>query len=101
MAQDVFKAIGVGIRRQLLDELAERDGQTLYELQARMTKKHAASLTRQALTRHLKVLERAGLVRTAWRWRSKHHYLQAGALEEVKAWIDGKVRSGGAREGNR
>lgn len=91
MEQDVFRAIGVGMRRQLVDELAERDGQTLFELHARMTMTHGASLTRQALTRHLKVLERAGLVRTEWRWRSKLHFLQPAVLEEAKAWIDERL----------
>jgi len=101
MAEDVFRAIGVGIRRQLLDELAERDGQTLYELHARMTMKHGASLTRQALTRHLKVLEDAGLLTTEWRWRSKLHFLEPEALGEAKAWIDLHLNEGQTRESKR
>jgi DNA-binding transcriptional ArsR family regulator len=61
---DVFRALADPTRRLMLEELAESNGQTLYELCARMVMKHGASMSRQALTKHLSILEAAGLVRT-------------------------------------
>lgn len=67
-----------------MDELAERDGQTLFELHTRIINWHGASLSRQALSKHLATLEEAGLVRCEWRWRSKHHFLQRNPI--LQAW---------------
>ena len=61
---DVFKALADPTRRAILDELTERDGQTLFEICARLTTKHGLGSTRQAMSQHLAVLEEAGLVRT-------------------------------------
>ena len=61
---DVFEAIAAPVRRTILDELTERDGQTLFELCARLTMKHQLGLTRQAISQHLDVLESAGLITT-------------------------------------
>ena len=83
----VFDALGVDTRRLILDELAERDGQALYELCARLTMKHGLNLTRQAISQHLGVLEAAGLVRSARDGRYKFHYIETGPLEEaVRRW---------------
>jgi len=80
---DVFKALSDPTRRQLLDHLAERDGQTLSELVARST------LSRYGVMRHLKILEAAGLVVTRQAGRFKHHYLNAVPLQEViDRWIE-------------
>src|SRR5258705_10901143 len=57
---DVFEAIATPVRRAILDELVERDGQTLFELCTRLTMKHQMALTRQAISQHLAVLESAG-----------------------------------------
>jgi DNA-binding transcriptional ArsR family regulator len=59
---DVFEAIATPARRAILDELVERDGQTLFELCKRLAMKHQLGLTRQAISQHLEVLESAGLV---------------------------------------
>lgn len=61
---DVYDAISDATRRATLDELTERDGQTLFELCARLTMKHRLSSSRQAISQHLDVLESAGLVKT-------------------------------------
>jgi DNA-binding transcriptional ArsR family regulator len=58
----VFKAIGDPVRRRILDELAERNEMTLYELTARLIMKHRLAISRQAVSKHLAVLEEAGLV---------------------------------------
>ena len=63
MDQDlVFKALADPTRRLMLDELSERNQQTLYELTARLIMRHEVAISRQALAKHIEVLERAGLV---------------------------------------
>jgi DNA-binding transcriptional ArsR family regulator len=80
---DVFKALADPTRRTILDELTERDGQTLFELCARLTTKHGLGSTRQAISQHLGVLEEAGLVRTRKEGRYKFHDLQRAPLERI------------------
>ena len=60
----VFKALADATRRLMLDELFERNEQTLYELTARLIMRHEVSISRQALAKHIDVLEKAGLVRS-------------------------------------
>ena len=76
---DVFKALADPTRRAILDELAERDGQTLFELCARPDQKHRAASSRQAVSQHLDVLEAAGLVATQREGRYKFHHLDTAA----------------------
>jgi DNA-binding transcriptional ArsR family regulator len=80
---DVFKALADPTRRAILDELHERDGQTLYELCVRLITKHGLGSTRQAISQHLDVLEDAGLVRTRRLGRYKFHELDTGPLREI------------------
>jgi DNA-binding transcriptional ArsR family regulator len=80
----LFRALSDPTRRRLIDELAERDGQTLFELHVRLITSHGASLSRQALSKHLHILEEAGLLRTEWQWRSKHHFLDRAPIRQ--AW---------------
>ena len=80
---DVFKALADPTRRAILDELTDRDGQTLFELCARLTTKHGMSSTRQAISQHLDVLESAGLVCTRREGRYKFHDLDTGPLREI------------------
>jgi DNA-binding transcriptional ArsR family regulator len=84
----LFRALADPTRRRMVEELAERDGQTLFELHVRLISWHGASLSRQALSKHLAALEDAGLVRTEWRWRSKHHFLERAPLRQLWAlWL--------------
>lgn len=80
---DVFRALADETRRIILDELVARDGQTLFELCARLTTHHDVSSTRQAISQHLAVLESAGLVVTERRGRSKFHYFDGEPLAEI------------------
>jgi DNA-binding transcriptional ArsR family regulator len=80
---DVFKALADPTRRTILDELTERDGQTLFEICARLATKHGLGSTRQAISQHLAVLEEAGLVRTRKEGRYKFHDLQREPLERI------------------
>lgn len=78
----VFKALGDPSRRQLLDRLHARNGQTLGELCEHL------DMTRQAATQHLGVLEAANLVVTIWRGREKLHYLNPVPLQDIyERWI--------------
>lgn len=78
----VFKALADPIRRQLLDSLRARNGQTLNELC------DGQDITRQAVTKHLAILEDANLVATLKRGREKLHYLNAVPIHEIgERWI--------------
>jgi DNA-binding transcriptional ArsR family regulator len=77
---DVFKALADPTRRAILDELADRNGQTLFELCSRLTMKHGVGSTRQAISQHLGVLEEAGLVSTTRDSRYKFHFIQTSPL---------------------
>ena len=79
----MFKAIADPTRRLILDELTERDGQTLFELCSRLLMKHGIDSTRQAISQHLDVLEDAGLVRVKRDGRYKFHYLERAPLKEI------------------
>jgi DNA-binding transcriptional ArsR family regulator len=85
---DVFEALAAPARRAILDELHDRDGQTLFELCARLTMKHGMGLTRQAISQHLDVLESAGFITTKREGRYKFHYLDTAPLKTiVKRWL--------------
>ena len=79
----MFHAIAAPARRAILDELYDRDGQTLFELCTRLTGKHGLGLTRQAVSQHLAVLESAGLVSTRRDGKYKFHYLDTTPLRRV------------------
>jgi DNA-binding transcriptional ArsR family regulator len=88
---DLFEALAAPARRAILDALSERDGQTLFEICARLAMKHDLTLTRQAISQHLDVLESAGLLRTRREGRFKYHYLDTTPLNAiVKRWLTPK-----------
>ena len=80
---DVYQALAAEARRVILDELHDRDGQTLFELCTRLTMKHGLEMSRQAISQHLDVLEAAGLVSTQRDGRYKFHYLDTGPLRVI------------------
>jgi DNA-binding transcriptional ArsR family regulator len=80
---DVFKALADPTRRAILDELQERNGQTLFELVTRLITRHGLGSTRQAISQHLAVLEEAGLVRTRRQGRYKFHELDTSPLKAI------------------
>jgi DNA-binding transcriptional ArsR family regulator len=85
---DVFKALADPTRRRILDELTERDGQTLFEICSRLATKHRLASSRQAISQHLDMLEAADLIRTTREGRYKFHYLNTGPLESiVDRWL--------------
>jgi DNA-binding transcriptional ArsR family regulator len=87
---DVFHALAAPARRVILDELQERDGQTLFELCTRLAMKHGLGMSRQAISQHLDVLESAGLVTARRDGRYRFHYLNKAPLAEiVRRWPAG------------
>jgi DNA-binding transcriptional ArsR family regulator len=79
---EVFKALADPTRRGLLDELFERDGQTLSDLEERLP------MTRFGVMKHLRVLEGANLVTTRRRGREKHHFLNPVPIRLVHdRWV--------------
>jgi DNA-binding transcriptional ArsR family regulator len=84
----VFKALADASRRELLDRLRAENGQTLSELCERL------AMTRQAVSKHLGLLEEANLVATVKRGREKLHYLNPVPIHEIaERWI-GKFERG-------
>ena len=78
----VFKALADETRRKLLDLLHKNNGQTLTQLCGHL------DMTRQAVTKHLALLEAADLVAIVWRGREKLHYLNPVPLHEIyERWI--------------
>ena len=78
----VFKALADASRRELLDRLRTQNGQTLGQLCANL------DMTRQAVTKHLALLEEANLVVVLWRGREKLHYLNPVPIHEIaERWI--------------
>jgi DNA-binding transcriptional ArsR family regulator len=80
---DVFKALADPTRRKILDELADRDGQTLFEICARLATRHRLGSSRQAVSQHLDLLEAAGLIETRRQGRCKYHHLNTAPLEHL------------------
>ena len=79
---EVFKALADASRRELLDRLRADNGQTLGELCARL------AMTRQAVSKHLAILEGANLVAVVWRGREKLHYLNPVPIHQIaQRWI--------------
>ena len=83
----VFKALGDGGRRVLLDRLHDHNGQTLGQLCEHL------NMTRQAVTKHLKVLESANLVVTIWHGREKLHFLNPASDPRNRGSLDRKIRA--------
>jgi DNA-binding transcriptional ArsR family regulator len=80
--EKVFKALADPSRRKLLDQLHTNNGQTLSELCEHL------DMTRQAVTKHLAILEAANLVATVWRGREKLHYVNPVPIQEIHdRWI--------------
>ncbi len=78
----VFKALADPARRRLLDKLFEHDGQTLGALCTHL------DMTRQAVSKHLAVLEDANLVAVLWHGREKRHYLNPVPIHRIgERWI--------------
>jgi DNA-binding transcriptional ArsR family regulator len=84
----LFKALADPTRRRIVDRLAERPDQSLFELCVAAVAEGQAAMSRQAVSQHLDVLEQAGLVRVTWSGRTKLHRLDLAPLRAAKAaWL--------------
>ena len=91
---DLFKALADPTRRTILDELIERNDQTLFEICSRLATKHNLGSSRQAISQHLHVLEQAGLIETRREGRYKLHKINTEPLEQItERWL--QPRTGG------
>lgn len=80
----VFKALADETRRKILDRLYEQGGQTLNELYEPFAKE----LSRQAVMKHLGILEKSNLLVVVWSGREKHHYLNPVPIHSIQdRWI--------------
>ncbi|NVJ96743.1 MAG: winged helix-turn-helix transcriptional regulator [Alphaproteobacteria bacterium] len=86
----VFKALADETRRQMLDRLLEKPGQTLSDMVSN------TGMRRQSASKHLKILEEAGLVVSRREGREKLHFLNPVPIQEIShRWVDkfSKVRA--------
>lgn len=84
-----FKALADATRRFMLDELAEKNELTLYELTARLIMKHNLAISRQAIAKHLAILEEAGLVTTKKKGRYRVIVFNNEPLQGLlKGWTE-------------
>lgn len=83
MDDELFRALADGTRRAILDELTDRDGQTLFEICARLATRHQLASSRQAISQHLALLEAVGLVSTRRAGRYKFHHINAEPLANL------------------
>jgi DNA-binding transcriptional ArsR family regulator len=80
--EPVFRALADASRRALLDRLFDRGGQTLGALAAGLP------MSRQAVAKHLAILEEANLVSVRWRGREKLHFLNPVPIGDiVRRWV--------------
>jgi DNA-binding transcriptional ArsR family regulator len=76
----IFKALGDATRRRILGLLRERSERSLFEICAASFSTDGKSLSRQTISQHLDMLERAGLITTSWKGRTKTHSLNVAPL---------------------
>ena len=84
---DVFKALGDPVRVAIVDTLAARGDQSLFELCARLVATNDVTMSRQAVSKHLGVLESAGIVRMTRSGRTTLHSLEPGVLRDARDWL--------------
>lgn len=91
VVDEVFKALADPSRRELLDRLFARNGQTLNELC------EGLAMSRQAVSKHLAILEAANLVASVRQGREKLHYLNPMPIHDIAdRWV-GKYERGRLR----
>ena len=83
----IFKALGDPVRLAIVDGLIARDGQSLFEIVTRLVMVHEFSLSRQAVSKHIAVLEGAGIVEIDRVGRTTVHRLNTVALASARAWL--------------
>lgn len=86
---NIFKALSDSTRRLILDELSDRNELTLYELTVRLMMKHDLSISRQAIAKHLDILEEAGLVQSKRKGKYRVLIFHNEPLKDLlKGWVE-------------
>lgn len=87
-ANRAYRAIADTTRRRIIDELARRNRQSLFEIYTRVILKHGLGQSRQAFSRHLSVLEEVGIIEVEWQGTTKLHSLNTTPLHRLLAgWL--------------
>ena len=85
---ELYKAVSDQTRRRIIDELSVRDNQSLFEICTRLLSQHEIGISRQAISRHLGVLEQVGIIDVEWQGNTKIHSLNRESLKRlVESWI--------------
>ncbi|MTI15641.1 ArsR family transcriptional regulator [Rhodobacteraceae bacterium RKSG542] len=84
----IFKALSDSTRRRIIEYLSKQSAQSLFELCAASVASDGVALSRQTVSQHLAVLEKAGLIETTWKGRTKAHSLSVtdGHIEAA-SWL--------------
>lgn len=91
----VFRALADPTRRRIIDRLREQPDQSLFQICAASVAENGKTISRQAVTQHLEMLEKAGLVRVTWSGRTKLHSLDLEPLREaVESWLARHLQEG-------
>ena len=83
----LFNALGDPARVAIVEELAERDSQSLFELCTRLIANRGLSMSRQAVAKHLAVMRDAGLIDVSSVGRTSVHTLNRDALRRATGWL--------------
>ncbi len=92
---DIFKALADPTRRAILEELHERNDQTLFEICSRLATKHRLASSRQAVSQHIDVLVGAGLLVTRREGRYRFHHFDPRPLDRLAGeWLRRRQEDG-------
>lgn len=90
----IFRALADTTRRRIIDELSRRERQSLFELYTRVVMQHGIGQSRQAFSRHLSVLEEAGIIEVEWKGTTKLHTLNTEPIARLRrGWLSKYGRS--------
>lgn len=85
----VLRALADPIRRLILDLLHDRNGQSLFDICVQLSENHDVRLSRQAISKHLNILETAGIIVIQWQGRTKFHFLNPDPIRQIgKDWLN-------------
>lgn len=90
----LFNALGDPTRVALVEELARRDSQSLFELCTRLVAGRGLRMSRQAIAKHLAVMRDAGLITVSSVGRTTVHTLDRDALRRAAGWLSALTEEG-------
>ncbi|GLQ57133.1 ArsR/SmtB family transcription factor [Devosia nitrariae] len=94
----IFRALADPTRRRIIDRLREQPDQSLFQICAASVAEDGKAISRQAVTQHLDMLEKSGLIRVTWSGRTKIHSLDLKPLREaVEIWLARHLQEGNGR----